>query len=261
MTLQNSTVLITGGTSGIGLEFLKQLNQQNVARIIITGRDNSKLEDVKRRFPNVHAVRSDVSNPNDIEQLYNEVIKQFPKLNILINNAGIMRNLDLLDATMSLENITREIDINLSGTIRMSHQFLPHLQKQASAAIINISSGLAFVPFPLSPVYSASKAGVHAYTQVLRLQLKNTNVKVIEVAPPSTKTPLQDAFSDLNLEKSGPIMEVEKLVASAIRGILSGKPEVLPGAAKVIKLMSRVAPTFFFNFMAKTVDKAKRASK
>ncbi len=261
MTLQNSTVLITGGTSGIGLEFLKQLTQQNVAEIIITGRDNTRLEQVKRQFPNVYTVQSDVSNPGDIERLYAEVTKQFPNLNILINNAGIMRNLDLLDSSIDLEDITREIDINLSGTIRMAHQFLPHLQKQASAAIINISSGLAFVPFPLSPVYSAAKAGVHAYTQVLRLQLKNTNVQVIEVAPPSTKTPLQDAFSDINPENSGPIMEVEKLVAVAIRGILSGKPEILPGMAKVIKVMSRVAPKFFLNFMAKTMEKAKKASK
>ena len=97
---------------------------------------------------------------------------------------------------MSVEDITREIETNLSGLIRMVHQFLPHLKIQGNAAIVNVSSGLAFVPFSISPVYSATKAGVHAYTQALRLQLKNTAVKVFELAPPGTETPLMDEFKN-----------------------------------------------------------------
>jgi uncharacterized oxidoreductase len=258
MKLQNSTILITGGTSGIGLELLKQLSTQGVAKIIITGRNSLKLEQTKHQFPDVHIVRSNVSNPQEIEQLYREVTQKFPALNVIINNAGIMRNLDLQDTSMDLEDIIREVDTNLSGTIRMVHKFLPHLKAQKTAAIVNISSGLAFMPLPLSPVYSATKAGVHAYTQVLRLQLKNTNVKVFEVAPPSTETPLQDAFSDINMGSSSPVMKVDKMVNETIKGILKDKLEILPGMSKVLKLMGRTAPHFFLNLMDKTIEKARK---
>ncbi|MEJ7559310.1 MAG: SDR family NAD(P)-dependent oxidoreductase [Pedobacter sp.] len=261
MKLQSSTILITGGTSGIGLEFLKQLNQLGAANIIITGRDSTKLDLIKKLFPSVHTLQSDVSDVMQIEQLYQEVTQKFPSLNIIINNAGIMRNLDLQDISVSLDNISEEIDTNLSGTIRMVHQFLPHLTKQPSAAIVNISSGLAFIPFPLSPIYSAAKAGIHAYTQVLRLQLKKTNVKVFEVAPPSTETPLQNAFSDIDLGSSAPIMKVDKMVSEAIEGILKDKFEILPGMSKTIKLMGRIAPKFFVTLMDKTIEKAKSKAK
>jgi len=260
MKLENSTILITGATSGIGLEFVRQLSQQGVAKIIVTGRDHSKLEQTKKQFPNIHIMQSNVNNPEEIEQLYNDVIKRFPALNIIINNAGIMRNLNLQDTDMDLENITREIDTNLSGTIRMVHQFLPHLKKQQSAAIVNVSSGLAFVPFPISPIYSAAKAGIHSYTQVLRLQLKHTHVKVFELAPPSTETPLLDAFSNVDLGRSIKNMKVDKMVSIAIEGILKDKAEILPGMAKALKLMGRFVPNFAVNFMDKAIEKGTKKS-
>jgi uncharacterized oxidoreductase len=258
MKLENSTILITGGTSGIGLEFIKQLSLQGAANIIITGRDSARLEAINKQYSNVYTVQSDVSDAAQIKQLFEEVSQKFPALNIIINNAGIMRNLDLQDSSITLDSITQEINTNLSGTIRMVHQFLPHLKTQPAAAIVNISSGLAFVPFPVSPVYSAAKAGVHAYTQVLRLQLKATNVKVFEVAPPSTETPLQNAFSNIDLESSAPMMKVDKMVNEAIRGILKDKMEILPGMAKMLKIMGRIAPAFAVNMMDKTIEKAKK---
>lgn len=255
MELKGSTILITGGTSGIGLELVKQLSQKGLANIIITGRDFDKLEKVKKQFPHVHVFQSDVSKPGAIEELFKEVTQQFPQLNIIVNNAGIMRNLDLQDTRMDLENINREIVTNLSGPIWMIHQFLPHLKKQKRAAIVNVSSGLAFVPFPLSPVYSATKAGIHSYTQVLRLQLKKTNIKVFELAPPATETPLGDAFEGLVDSKQN--MKVEEMVKIAIDGLLKDKLEIKPGLAKVLKLMSRVAPAFILNVMDKSIEKAK----
>jgi uncharacterized oxidoreductase len=143
----------------------------------------------------------------------------------------------------------------------MVHQFLPHLKTQPAAAIVNISSGLAFVPFPISPVYSAAKAGVYAYTQALRLQLKATNVKVFKVAPPSTETPRQNAFSAIDLESSAPMMKVDKMVTEAIRGILKNKMEILPGMAKMLKFLGRIAPAFAVNMMDKTIEKAKNKIK
>jgi uncharacterized oxidoreductase len=258
MELKNSTILITGGTSGIGLEFVKQLTKLGTT-IIITGRDAAKLEQTKKQFPLTHTFQSDVSNAEDVERLYDQVTRQFPKLNVIINNAGIMRNLDLQDTSLSLENITREIDINLSGTIWMVHRFLPHLKTQKVSAIVNISSGLAFIPFPLSPIYSATKAGLHAYTRVLRLQLKNTSVKVFELAPPSTETPLQKDF--IGIVDSGQHMAVDKMVSIGIAGILNDKLEIRPGLSNVLKFMSRVAPGFFLNFLDKTIEKAKAKKK
>ena len=260
MELKNSTILITGGTSGIGLEFVKQLTEQG-ATIIVTGRNLDKLNATKKQFPNVQIFQSDVSNPNDIEQLYQQVTKAFPDLNMVINNAGIMRNLFLVNTHLDIESITSEIDINLSGVIRMNHQFLPHLRTKKSAAIVNISSGLAFLPFPLSPVYSAAKSGIHAYSQVLRLQLKNTPVKVFEIAPPATATDLMDDFTDDLGSDGGPLMKVEKMVQVAINGLLKDKFEIKPGMSKALKLMGRIAPKFFLNFMDKTLEKGKLKNK
>ena len=261
MKLKDSTVLITGGTSGIGLEFVKQLSEKG-ANIIVTGRDIDALNATKHKFPKIQTFQSDVSKPKDIENLYTQVTEQYPDLNIIINNAGIMRNLDLQDASLDLENITSEIAINLSGTIQMNHQFLPHLKTKSSSAIVNLSSGLAFLPFPLSPIYSAAKSGIHAYSQVLRLQLKKTTVKIFELAPPATKTTLMNAFSnDLDDDSAGPIMKVEKMVSIAIDGLLSDTYEIKPGMSKALYLMGRIAPHFFLNYMDRTIEKAKEKKK
>src|SRR5882757_6789140 len=130
-------------------------------KILITGRDQAKMDRAKAAFPKIHTFQSDVSDPEAIATLYEEVTKQFPELNILINNAGIMRKINVHDKAGSLEDITREIEVNLSGPIRMVKQFLPHLKTKSEAAIMNVSSGLAFVPLPISPVYCATKAGLH----------------------------------------------------------------------------------------------------
>jgi len=255
MDIKNSTILITGGTSGIGLEMVKQLLPLKPSDIIITGRDAAKLMKIKTEFPQIHTFQSDVSNPDDIKELYTEVTRKFPNLNIIINNAGIMRNLELRDQSLSLTNITSEIDINLSGTIQMVHQFLPHLLSQPSAAVVNVSSGLAFIPFPVSPIYSAAKAGIHAYTQVLRLQLQDTRVKVFELAPPATDTPLGDPFK--GLVDSSINMKTEKMVSLAIKGILNDKREIKPGLSKMMKIMSRIAPDTALKMVDSSIRKAK----
>ena len=258
MELRNNTILITGGTSGIGLEFASQLlNLGNT--VIITGRNQAKLDETKKRFPKVHTFQSDVSDLQAIEQLYEQVVKQFPDLNILINNAGEMRKINLLDQSIEPESITREIEINLSGPIRMVHKFLPHLKTKKTAAILNVTSGLALVPFPVSPIYGATKSGLRSYTKSLRAQLKKTNIKVFELVAPAANTPLNDKFIGVIDAKSS--MKVDKLVAVAIKGIQNDKLEIYPGLATVIKIMSRVAPGLIFNQMAKISEKAFAESK
>lgn len=258
MELRNNTILITGGTSGFGFEFAAQL-QKLGNTILITGRNQSKLDETKRRLPGIHTFQSDVSDPKAIESLYQQVTKQFPDLNILINNAGEMRRIILQDAATAaaatgLSDITREIDINLSGPIRMIQQFLPHLRKKTSAAIINVTSGLALIPWPLAPVYGATKSGLRSYTQSLRAQLKHTPVKVFELVAPGAKTPLNDKFAgDVDAKM---LMEPDKLIAVGIKGIQKDKFEIYPGLARVIRIMSRLAPGLLLNQMSKMSEKA-----
>ena len=161
--------------------------------------------------------------------------------------------LDLLDADKGMENITREIDINLTGAIRMVHQFLPHLLAKRSAAILNVSSAIAYMPYSTAPVYSASKAGVHAYTQALRLQLNKSSVKVFELIPPGVKTNLQNDW--VLPPDQGQMMDVDKLVNVAIKGLLKDTPEIKPFLVNVIKLLSRIMPKQLMKFGHKEFER------
>src|ERR1700676_2798034 len=137
MKLTNNTILITGGGSGIGYELTKQLTALGNT-ILITGRDQAKMDRAKAVFPKIHTFRSDVSDPQAIAALYEKGTKQFPELNILINNAGIMREINVHDKAGSLEDIPREIEINLIARIRMVKKFLPHLKTKSESAIVNV---------------------------------------------------------------------------------------------------------------------------
>lgn len=253
MILSNNTILITGGTSGIGLELAKQLAGLN-NKIILTGRDQSKITRIQKDFPQFSIFESDVSDSKAITSLYEKVTKQFPNLNVLINNAGIMRTINVHDKGNDLLDITREIETNLNGPIRMVKQFLPHLKTQSHAAIVNVSSGLAFVPLPMSPVYCATKAGLHSFTLSLRVQLKNTKVKVFELAPPATETELLSDFSAED-RKGISIMKVQDMVAAAVKGMSHDQYEIRPGQSNQLKFMSRLAPQFILNQLSKPVDR------
>jgi uncharacterized oxidoreductase len=252
MKLIDDVILITGGTSGIGRELATQLLARGNT-IIVTGRDREKLDRLTREQPRIHTVQSDAADAKSIVTLYARVKGEFPALNVLINNAGIMRKINLHDRELALDDISREIDTNLTALVRMTAQFLPLLQAQPRAAIVNVSSGLAFTPFPPSPIYGATKAGVHSFTQSLRVQLKNTNIKVFELAPPYTRTPLQDAFDAADV-KGAPVMEVDKMVRQALKGMERDQWEILPGMSKVLRFMSRVAPGFMVKALSGSVD-------
>lgn len=238
MNLQSDTILITGGTSGIGLEMAKQLTSLGNT-VIVTGRDMSKLEATKKDLPQVHIYQSDVSDPQAVKELYSKVTTDFPNLNILINNAGIMRAIDFNDT--EYDKVCSEIDVNLNGPIRMTQEFLPHLKQQATSAVVNVSSGLAFISFPKAPIYSAAKIGLHTYTKSLRQQLKDTSVKVFEVAPPKTSKPLFNRDDQENDDSSHfPTMDVPKVVTVTIKGMKKDKLEIQPGMSKLLKFAGRL---------------------
>ncbi len=253
MNLSGQTILITGGASGIGLEMVKQLNERGNT-IIITGRDKAKLEAARKQFPKIHTIQSDVSDSKAIGALFAQVTKEFPNLNILINNAGIMNEINLHKETESLEDLTREIDINLKGPIRMSRIFLRHLKTKANAAIVNVTSGLAFVPLPISPIYCATKAGLHSFTLSLRVQLKATNVKVFEVAPPATETELLRAANPEDM-KGITVMKVEDMVRHSLKGIEQDCFEIRPGQSNQLRFMSRLAPDFILKQLSRPVER------
>lgn len=247
MQLEKRTILITGGTSGIGLELASQLYRRDNT-ILVTGRDQQRLDAAAKMLPGVHMYQSDVSDPGAISSLCDSVLAQFPALDTLINNAGIMRNLNL-NEEHDLNDVTREIEINLSGPVRMVQKFLPHLKTRKGALIVNVSSGLAFVPLPLSPVYCATKAAIHSFSQSLRVQLEGTGVSVVELAPPAVETPLLGAFAqEMKGQKA---MDVKELAKRAIAAIEAGRLEIRPGLSNVLKAMSRIAPEFMLKQMAK----------
>jgi len=253
MKTSKNTILITGGTSGIGFELAKQfLGLGNT--VLITGRDLGRLDAAHAKLPGVHTFQSDVSAPASIAALFEKVTREFPDLNVLVNNAGIMRQINLQEPASQSEDVCREIETNLNGPIRMVQQFLPHLKKKENAAIMNVSSGLAFVPFPISPVYCATKAGLHSFTLSLRVQLKNTRVKVFELAPPATQTDLLGSFRAEDM-KGTVIMNVAKMVQCAIEGFEKDRLEIRPGQSNSLKLMNRIAPQFILNQLSKPVDR------
>ncbi len=189
MNLSGNTILITGGATGIGFAlaeaFIKSDN-----KVIICGRRKEKLEESRKKYPCLEIIQSDVANPSDREYLVEWTLSNFKDLNVIINNAGIQRDIDLLKGTEDLLRGEDEIAVNLEAPVYLSAMFIPRLLKMKDPAIINVSSGLGFVPAARMPVYCATKAAVHAFTMSLRYQLSRTPVKVYEVIPPAVDTEL-----------------------------------------------------------------------
>jgi uncharacterized oxidoreductase len=253
MNLSGNTILITGGSSGIGFEMAKEfLKAKN--KVIITGRNMERLEKAKQKLGDVTIFQSDVSNSDSVKELYEKVSKEFPDLNVLVNNAGVMFTINLQDHNLSAHELTKELDINVKGTIWMNDTFLPLLKNNKNAATVTVSSGLAFVPLPISPVYCATKAALHSYTLSLRAQLKNTNVKVFELAPPATKTELLAGFNEEDMEGIS-AMTVQAMVADFLKGFSKDKYEICPGQSSQMRFMSRYFPSFILKQLSKTVDR------
>jgi uncharacterized oxidoreductase len=251
MKLHGNNILITGGSGGIGFELASQLLRRG-NEVVVTGRDQGALDSARQRLPGLRTIRSDVRDPHAIATLHRQVMKDFPGMNVLINNAGIMRKINLQTFGTDLQDITEEIEINLSGPVRMVMQFLPHLRAQDRAAIVNVSSGLAFNPYPVAPIYGATKSGIHSFTQSLRVQLKHTKVQVFELAPPAVDTPLNHKFAEEL--KGAPLISTGKLVDEALKGLERDRMEIRVGLANVMKLLSRVAPGFILKQLSKPVD-------
>ncbi|MEZ5997429.1 MAG: SDR family oxidoreductase [Hyphomonas sp.] len=189
MKTSGNTILMTGGGSGIGRELAREF-QALGNTVIVAGRRASALEETIGGRASMHARTLDVGNAAAIETFAAALLADFPALNVVFNNAGIMATEDWKADPVDLAVAEATVATNILGPIRMTAAFLPHLRKQPSARVVNVTSGLAFVPLAHTPAYSASKAAMHAWTQSLRWQLRGTNVEVIELAPPGVQTDL-----------------------------------------------------------------------
>jgi uncharacterized oxidoreductase len=244
MNLSGNTILITGGTSGIGLALAKQLNMLN-NKVIICGRRAERLKEIEKANAGIVTKVCDVINAQQRVDLTEWIFQHYPDVNVLINNAGIQLHTDLT-RTGDLSNIHTEVETNLIAPIHFIQLFTSYLSRKESAAIINISSGLAFVPLAVAAVYSATKAAIHSLTLSLRYQLRNTSIKVFEIAPPSVDTELgyhhrEDKSSshggmDVNEFVSHTIDALQNEVYEApigMAGTLRAKPQEMFGVLNI----------------------------
>ncbi len=228
MNLNGNTVLITGGTSGIGLSLAKHLNMMN-NKVIICGRREDRLNEIKRQNDGIITKVCDVTNAQQRVDLAEWVCQNHPDLNMLINNAGVQLHADLT-STGDIANIKNETETNFIAPIHFTQMFSAKFAVKENAAIINITSGLAFVPLAAAAVYCATKAALHSITLSLRYQLKNTNVKVFEIAPPMVDTELgYDHREDKTATHGG--MDVDEFVSLALLALQNDEYEAAIGFA------------------------------
>jgi uncharacterized oxidoreductase len=250
MQISRNTVLITGGGSGIGLALAKAFARAE-NRLIICGRNEQKLSAAKREIPELETARCDLAAPGSREQLVGWALERFPGLNVLVNNAGVTGTLDLTRDNFDGEAVEQELLTDLHAPIDMALRLIPHLRRQPEAAIINVTSGLAYTPAAFIPVYSAAKAAVHAWTRSLRYQLRNTAVKVFEVLPPFVRT---NMLQDLGIEPPDAIGP-EQVAKQVIEQLARGTAEIRIGRTKALYIASRIAPEYMFRTINRGVEK------
>lgn len=226
MRLTGRTILITGGASGIGQALARELYTRTNT-VIIAGRREDALAEAAAAHPGMEWHPLDLTDPQSILRLRDEVLFRHPDLDVLINNAGIMFA-DDPSLPVDDERLVGIVETNLLGPIRMISAFLPHLQTLPAASLVNVTSMLGYAPLATSSQYSATKAAIHSYTLSLRYRLQGTGVEVIEVAPPYTRTGLMD----VNLVDPR-AMPLEVYIAETIEALAGGHLEAYVERARV----------------------------
>ena len=246
MKLHGNTILVTGGSAGIGLALAKEFVSLG-NKVIITGRNAAKLEAARNATPELEIIQSDAADPDAVKALAAQVDQNYPSLNVLVNNAGVFIPRNHTVGANDLVGLTSELDVNVAGPIRTVSVFIDRL-KANHGTIINVSSGLAFVPLQVGPIYCATKAALHSYTIALRQQLKDQGVEVIELMPPAVRTELT---ADLPEDGDFKMITTEQLVTETFKGLRAGREEIRPGQANQLYWMSRIAPGFINAQLAK----------
>ena len=244
MNLKNKTILITGGSAGIGLEAAKQFMEIG-AKVIITGRSQEKLDAAKRMYPSLIAIKSDVANAEDALSLYHRV-KEMGGIDILYNNAGVGVMPTNLGITSDnhVEGATYEMNINYLAVIRLNNLFMEILKSRAESAIINTTSVLSYVPSLQEATYSATKTALAFYTKSLRehLRIANISVKVFELLPPAVETEL---VAHRKIKK----MSTEELIKGLIAGLQKDQYTIRMGYTNAIYRINRLFPRLAFRLV------------
>jgi uncharacterized oxidoreductase len=234
MITTGNTVLITGGSSGIGLALAKHfLSFKN--RVIITGRNTAKLEQVKNELPGIVIFAGDLADKNSLGELVLFIEQQYPGLNILINNAAVQYNYNFIDEPNIVHKIDYEVSANITAPIKLTGLLLPLLLKSKKSAIVNVSSGLFIAPKKTASVYCATKSAMHSFTKTLRYQLENTGINVFEIIPALVETPMT---AGRGKSKISP----EQLAGEFFQNFQAGKLESYIGKTKLLQFIHRVSP-------------------
>ncbi len=238
----DEVVLITGAGSGIGAGLAARFAARG-ARVVVSGRDASRLEEVAARHPGTSVVVMDVADPESVTRGMADVAARFPRLTTLVNNAGIQRPLDFSAAEPpGPADVAPEIATNLGGLVNVTAAALPLLRRAGRSRVVQMGSGLGFVPYAGTPVYSATKAAVHSFTLSLRRQLAGSGVQVVEIVAPVVDTPLHR-----DLPSPPPrLMPLEVFLDRAMRGLDAGRDEVAIGLGRVSRIGARLAPGRLF---------------
>lgn len=241
-------VLITGGSSGIGSAIAQRFKSSGDT-VVICGRDEDKLSTAASRFQ-VRPIRCDVSNADECQQMLECIERDYGRLDLLINCAGVMFSYNFAEVTGGVEMIRKEIEINAISPVTLTYLALPLLKRSESAIVVFVSSGLAYAPFAPAPVYSGTKALIHHAAQNLRHQFKPLGISVYELLPPVTDTPMSAGMNAAAFKKSSPDAVVDDLCDA----LWNEQYEVPSGQSKQLRLMSRLAPKFLFKRMATALN-------
>lgn len=244
MELKGKTILITGGTAGIGLEAVKQFLNEGL-KVVITGRDQVKLDKIKQQYPAIIAIKSDIAIEEDAISFYQQVEK-LGGIDILYNNAGVLKlssNLGI-KSDSHLADAAYEMNVNYLGIIRLNNLFIEMLKSKKESAIINTTSILSYVPSLIEATYSASKVALRFYTEALRknLEIIQSNVKIFELLPPVVNTEMTTSRND---KKISP----ETLVQTLIKGLKKDQYTIRVGDTKAVYILNRLFPKLAFRLV------------
>jgi uncharacterized oxidoreductase len=246
----HGTVLITGGNSGIGAGLAAAFHARGWT-VIVAGRSRERVEAFAADHPGMVAEVVDVADPDQVAALAERVAARWPTLDMVVNNAGIQTLFDFTNpSALDALALGREIDVNLKGVVYVANALLPLLKQQPKSRLVNVGSGLAYVPLAAAPIYSATKAAVHSFTIALRRQLAGGSVQVVEIIPPAVETALHRDQG----RRPPRAMKLDRFVAAAMAGLDAGEDEIAIGLAKVLRVASRLAPSLFSNIVNKARD-------